>query len=305
MRRIAALISAFILCFAIAPVFCLKADAAADISKGWDGDVSKSRIQNTRELFSSEEIETLTEEIQKTAEYLEMNIFICLSDTPMSKESVEIYSDDRYDEIFGEDTDGVFYTLDLSGQSPAHDFISTSGKAVLLYQSHIDAIFSYLDNYLPPSGQGDYSLYKDDIYQAIEEFLGKLEYYSDSFESGDATNYYYDSSSGKYFYYKDGQFMESKGKPPTVKLMILAVAAVIGAATAIIVYFAIKSHYKFKSSANPSVYVSGEETRLSVKTDTFIRSYTTKVHISSDSGGSHGGGGHSHSGGHGGGGHSR
>ena len=88
-------------------------------------------------------------------------------------------------------------------------------------------------------------------------------------------------------------------------MLITFIAFIIGLITSLITKSCIKSHYKFKSSASPDVYVSQQKSNFNVQTDTFLRTHTTKTKIQSDSGTRSGGGGHSHSGGHGGGGSHR
>ena len=174
-------------------------------------------------------------------------------------------------------------------------------KAVLIYEDARESIFSYLDNYLPASGE---TIYEDDIYDAVSGFLSCLDTYSS--HDSTALEYYHDKSSGKYFYYKDGELVVSKSKPLAIWLNISLVSVLIGAVIALISYFITKSRYKFKASTNPNVYISRNESVFTNKSDVLIRTYVTKHKIESSSGGSHGGGGgHSHSGGHGGGGHHR
>lgn len=82
---------------------------------------------------------------------------------------------------------------------------------------------------------------------------------------------------------------------------------VIGLIAALITFFAVKSHYKFKSALSPTTYINRKNLVFHNQYDHFVREYTTKVKIESSSGGgggSRGGGGRS-SGGHGGGGRHR
>ncbi|MDE6780813.1 MAG: hypothetical protein K2J40_05065, partial [Ruminococcus sp.] len=241
---------------------------------------------------------------QKTSEELEMNIFIYVAGTSDSYRSyydIEVFADDFYDEIYGEDTDGILYYMDLSGRSPAYDYISTSGKAVLLYQSCIDNIFTRLDKYLPPSGQ---TVYPENVENTVKEFLSAIKTYSKI--APGSTAYYYDKSSGKYMFMKNGEFVVSKHKPMIYNIILLFACMVFGLLVAVIVYFVTKSRYRFKKSQNSVVYVQNDKTVFHRSTDTFIRTYTTKHKIETSSGGGRsGGGGHSHSGGHGGGGHHR
>lgn len=282
-------------------ILYFQSSAKTDIAKGFDGQSSNSNFVDNADII--ENSDDITELIQQTSEELQMNIYVYIagsSDYNKSDYEIETFADSSYDEIFGEETDGVFYYIDLSGRSPAYDYISTSGKAVLLYQKNIDNIFSQLDNYLPASGQ---TVYSEDIENAIEKFLNLLKSYSNKIPS--SIEYYYDESSGKYMFMKNGEFLVSRNKPITYNLFFMGICIIIGLVTTVIVYFVTKHRYKFKKSQNSMVYVKNEKTVFNKNIDMFIRTYTTKHKIeTSSSSGSRGGGGHS-GGGHGGGGHHR
>lgn len=303
MKKSVLIIVNIVLIIAILGLLGIQSAAKTDLAKGFDGNSIYSGFLDNSGL--AENPDELTELIQKTSEELKMNIFIYVagaSDSYRSDYDIEVFADDFYDEIYGEDTDGIFYYMDLSGRSPAYDYISTSGKAVLLYQKHIDRIFSRLDNYLPPSGQ---TVYPENVENAVKEFLSAVTAYSKIAPS--STSYYYDESSGKYMFMKNGEFVVSRHKPMIYNIILLLACMVFGLLVAVIVYFVTKSRYRFKKSQNSVVYVRNDKTVFHRSTDTFIRTYTTKHKIETSSGGgrSGGGGGHSHSGGHGGGGHHR
>lgn len=302
MKKSVLILINIVLVVAMAVLLVIQSSAKTDIAKGFDGkSVNSGFFDNTGLVENPDE---MTELVQKTSEELEMNIFIYVAgknDIYRSDYEIECFADDFYDEIYGEDTDGVFYYMDLSGRSPAYDYISTSGKAVLLYQKNIDNIFTRLDNYLPPSGQ---TVYPENVENAVEEFLGAIKDYSNTKPS--SMTYYHDESSGKYMFMKNGEFVVSEHKPVIYNIFLMGICIVAGLVTSVIVYFVTKYRYRFKKSQNPSIYIKHNKTVFHRKTDTFIRTYTTKHKIETSSGGSRsGGGGHSHSGGHGGGGHHR
>ena len=222
MKKALSALSAIVIMFSMLPVLGVNAFAVKNYAQGFDGDYSNSRLVDNANIFSAENEASLTEEIQKYSAELEMNIYIYVSGTYRTDSQTEIFADDTYDETFGEDTDGVFYYLDLSGKQPAYDYISTSGKAVLIYEDVRESIFSYLDNYLPASGE---AIYEDDIYDAVSGFLSCLNTYSS--HDSTALEYYHDKSSGKYFYYKGGELVVSKREPALF-------SSAMGAATAII-----------------------------------------------------------------------
>lgn len=305
-KKLLFIIPALSLLLVGAVVFNLFIRKGENLGKGFDGNISGSCVLVGSEdmfLYDQDILEELDSLAKEYSDKLDMNICIYLSEKWYnSDDAVQIFCDDTYDEIYGEDTDGVFYMIDLSGSSPARDCISTSGKAVLLYEKELDGIFERINAHLPSGGN---TAYPDDIDGAVREFLSQLERYGNK-KPGFFSSYH-DKSSGKYFYYKGGEFIVSKKRPPVTNLLMLLITAVIGTVTGVITYFSIKSKYKFKTSANPGVYVSHEESRLTEQSDTFIRSYVTKhkIETSGSGGGSSSGGGHSHSGGHGGGVHHR
>lgn len=289
--------------FILLPVSMLTASAKT-YGKGWNGDSSKSKIIDNYGFFDDDILKNMNMLVEQSSEKLEMNICIFIADDSyrMTDYETKCFADDTYDKMYGEDSDGVFYFMDFTGEQPAYDYISTSGKAVLFYESCKENIFDAIAPNLPPSGMGNYSGYSDNIINAVNQFLTQLDYYYNN----QNLTYYHDTSSDKYFYYKNNELVISD-KPPFVKrLKILIFAVPAGLITALIYFFTTKSKYKFKASANPAVYVSHDETKFTQRDDRFIRTYTTKSKIESNNGRSIGNSsGHSSSGGHGGGGRHR
>lgn len=300
MKKSVLVIINIILVIAMFGVIFIQSSAKTDVAKGFDGNyINSGFLDNTGLVANSDELTTL---VQQTAQKLEMNIFVYTAgknDINRTDDNIERFADSYYDQIYGEDTDGVLYYMDVSGRSPAYDYISTSGKAVLTYQKNIENIFTRLDNYLPASTE---PVKAEHIENAVKCFLSALEDYSTYKPS--AFEYYHDESSGKYMFMKNGEFVVSRNKPLIFNIGLLVACMVAGLLVAVIVYFATKSRYKFKKSQNPVIYARNENTVFRRSTDDFIRTYTTKQKIQTNSGG--GGGGHSGGGGgHGGGGHHR
>lgn len=319
MKKFLSFASAVLICIALLPLFIVDMDASAkQFYKGWSGDTSLSGIEDDCNMFSPSEEQEMTELIQQYAAQLKMNIFIFLAGKDYSSYGdykTECFADDSYDQRFGEDTDGVYFFMDFSGKVPNYHYISTSGKAVLTYQEHMQSIFSHMKVYMPKSST-DYSDCKEDIRTSVEQFLTVFARYSD--RTPNRFSYYYDDDSKppKYFYYFLGKYYISSRKPIFVQLYYLLIGIVGGTITAFIVYFCVKKNYKFKNATSPGVYLCRDSTHFLHKDDTFLRSHTTHTRIErntggggggfSGGGGGHGGGGVSHSsgGGHGGGGFS-
>lgn len=293
------------------------AGSPKNYAKGFDGDVSLSCLRDERGVFEGDEesAEFLDKRAKKCAEKIRMNVmlFIAGSDQRfLSDSDAEKFSDDLYDDTYGEYTDGVIFYLDLSGKSPAYDFFSKSGRAMVVYNDSFvngkpcEKIFNAIDSYLPHNG-GSYV--PSDIRAALEVVCEMLEEQNDGFKEN-IFNYEKNEaphSPVKYAYIKDGKTYLTKKKAPGSKMIWLLVSEFIGFLIGFISYFVIKSHYKFKTAQNPSAYVSREHSRMTETRDDLVRSYVTKHKIESSSGGGghrgggggfHGGGSHSHSGHH-------
>ncbi|SHM62473.1 hypothetical protein [Ruminococcus flavefaciens] len=309
MKRLFSLIAAFVICMCLLPLSVLDAHAADNDYQGWDGNWRASKLVDKEYggsgLFSKDNRDTLEEKIQTCAKDLEMNILVYIGGNAFySDDAVQSFCNDTYDMTFGNDTDGILYYIDLSGQSPARDCISTAGKAMLLYEKSKDEIFDHLDNYLPSSEQ---AIYESDIYNAVDSFLNQLRYYSENQPS--SFTYYHDKNTGRYIYYQDGELMITTKKPLMLWMYIFLVCLAIGGIVGLITYFVAKNNYKFKNKTNPSIYLTPDNVRFTEKSDTLIRSYVTKHKIETSSGGGGGsrggGGGGFHGGSHGGGVHHR
>ncbi|HRR76584.1 MAG TPA: hypothetical protein P5191_07195 [Ruminococcus sp.] len=282
-----------------------------NLSAGYDGRSELSGLVDERGVFKEEPdtYASLQKRIRQCSENTELNILIFIAGDEhwgCSEAEIERYNDDLYDETFGEYTDGVGYYMDLSGQSPAHDDISVSGKAaVIIEEEQANGIFSALDHYLPKSGAG-YGT--GDIRDAVEVFCDKLESYHSEYKP---SNYKYfhdkEAKTPVYVFVKDGETYVTTGRAPGSKFKRLLIAELIGTIVGLVTYIVTRKKYKFKNTANPSVYVAREKSALTERSDVLIRSYVTKHKISSSSGGSRGGfgGGGGHGGSHGHFGHSR
>ena len=301
MKRFMMFMAAVLSCAAVIVCGSVTAFAAKDIppAAGFDGDTSDCRVYDEKGLFTEAELKKLDELVQETADELDMYVAIYLSDTARSEGVTQIFADEKYEELFEPNSDGVFYYMDLSEQYSAYDYISTSGKAILIYDDHIDSMLSSIFNYLPASGE---PITADEISVGIEKICQTLRAYNREPKNNE---YRYVEYNGTYVYYKDGQTVVSSSKPPAVRVRnALVFGLPSGLIVGLLFFFITKSNYKFKSSCSPHVYVSREETNFTQREDRFIRTYTTKTKIESSSSSHGGGGGGSHggSGSHGGGG---
>lgn len=250
----------------------------------------------------------LTQKIRDTAEELQMYVAVVIvgKETPFSGDSaVERYADDAYDELFnqeyGVNTDGVLLVVNNSTQ---YGYISTCGMGQFYYTNSDDS--NRVDDMLVAMHS---ALVAGDYPQVVEQFCQQLVQYKNQ---GVPKGYYtYNSGSKTYMYLDDnGKLIEADRLPFKWGWWIF-IASIVGAGVALVVYFSIKSQYKFKTTPSPTTYVCHNKVKMDVQTDTFLREYTTKTKIETSSGGGGGrsGGGSSHhsSGGssHGGGGRHR
>ena len=277
-------------------------------AKGFDGDSRKSLfLESDKEntFFSAAERMELTRAIQEMSRKLQMNIVVFASRISISDDETKGFVDESYDELFGADTDGVFYYLDMSGKRPAFDYLSTSGKAVVYYEEAREDIFSELDKYLPSSAdaaQNGYEPYRENIKKAVHAFLNALDYHA---EHCDSEGYYFQSpNTGKYVYFLDGTLYVTTSRPPRQKFYLMLFALLIGFIASKILDATVRRGYVFVDPVDADIYVSNENVEFTEATDTFVREHTARrSHSSSSSGG--GGGGRSSGGSHGGGGHHR
>lgn len=268
-----------------------------NLREEFDGDTSLSGIIDDYGFYDDDKLDELDELIRDTAEEIEMNVIVYLSGSSgyyRTDGDIDDYAAQRYDDICGKDTDGVFLYLDICGKSPAYDLLSCSGKAGVIYGRDVVSIVETANSNLPPSG---HSISENQLDSAIETFCYTIQSRYENYKPN-SFRWEHDKYTGKYFYYKNGEFYVTKKAPPVLRLIILGVASVIGAVIAIICYYAIRSKYKFKTSANPGIYVAHGETHFTEQSDTFIRSYVTKRKIESSSSSGGGGGGRSSGGGH-------
>ena len=283
--------------------FCAMSASAVNTAAGWSGDTSLSCVIDDAGVYKGSEyaLEQLNKETREYSEKLQMNIcvFIAGPEHLMSDRDEEQFCKDSYSERFGEDTDGVFLYIDMTGKKPAYDYMATAGKAILFYQDNVDDILDAACIFLPSSDDfTEGADYHADVGFAIREFYSQLKKYQKEFRAG--LKYYYDKNTHKYIYYLNGELKITKFKPPAVYMKALLIALVGGGIAHIITFLIAKRNYKFKAKTNPNIYLSKEETRFAVNNDELIRSHTSKTHIPQSSGG--GGGGSFRSGGsHGGG----
>lgn len=263
-------------------------------------------LYDEAQWLSASEYDECLAKLQEAADETGMNVGMVLGSQMRSDYTIQSLADASYDQLFGPNTDGLLYYMDLSGQDSPYDYISTCGMGQMYYTNdtrsdRINAIFDAVFPYLIPSGS-------EDVVGAIGEFSEQVTLY---YHAGVPDNYYvYDDVYNEYYYVKDGKLAASSRRPYVSMESVLGITGggfVIGLIAALITFFAVKTHYKFKSALAPTAYVNRKNLTFHNQYDRFVRQYTSRVRIESSSGGGGGGGGGggSSSGGHGGGGRHR
>ncbi len=263
-------------------------------------------LYDEAERLSASEYDKCLAKLQEAADETGMNVGMVLGSQMRSDYTIQSLADTSYDQLFGPNTDGLLYYMDLSGQASPYDYISTCGMGQMYYTNdtrsdRINAIFDEVFPYLYPSGS-------EDVVGAIGEFAEQVTLY---YHAGVPYHYYvYDDVYNEYYYVEDGKLAASSRRPyiNTESLLVMTAGGfIVGLIAALITFFAVKAHYKFKSALAPTTYINRKNLTFHNQYDRFVRQYTSRVKIESSSGGGGGGGGGggSSSGGHGGGGRHR
>lgn len=278
-------------------------------------DSSKSAFVDQTGIFTEKEVADINARVKQVSEKAKLNIMIIANTQYFATDwDTEVFADDKYDEIFGEDSDGLLYTMDFAGKSNSYDYLSLSGRACLLFSDVMQYMVDSAGDRLPYSSQviaNGLMTYKENVADAVNYFLDLVSGYSD----GKKEASYVHTTNGKYIFRSLGKLYVTHSKPPFIRFRILLIGEVAGAIVGLIMYYAIKSKYKFKAAADPCIYLNRSDVHFYTRTDAFLRSHTSRYNISSGGGSGggggggggrpHGGGGHSFSGGHIGAGHHR
>lgn len=204
-----------------------------------------------------------------------------------SDHEVVDYADVYYEKYCGRNTDGI---LLLINNDTKYDWISTSGKCIDMFYDAIDPIFDDMYDYIV-DGNFETAIYyfaKNVVYYSNQDY----KHYSNYGDDYDG----YSDSWGDY------------GEAISINLELLFIAGVFITIALVIFSNVIKTGYSLNKNKSASPYQLKNSLTFSQKSDTYIRTYTTRTRVSSSSSG-HSGGGRSHrsSGGgrHGGGGRRR
>ena len=265
--------------------------------EGLKKSIETGTIKRSQNAYFKDEAEILKgredeifNSIQQTADKIDMNVAVFIGGLYRNDKVTEDFTALANEKIFGKGdyTNSVFLYLDLEGAASAYDFIDTYHDAYFYYpddedNNRIDAIWSDMDHYLPPSGTKPNP---QSINSAIEVFLKDLVKFKNM---GMVDGLYYKNAETNLYHITIfGTIIIS---PIMYKhLSIFIIIALIGA---ILVWYTkgkrVRTQYKFRSTVSASEYT--HEQQVLSRSDNFIKEYTTSHKIESSSSSSH----HSHS----------
>ena len=236
-----------------------------------------ARLSDLQGVLSENDRESLTETMRQTANDIGCNVGVVITDD-LGGKSDKDYADDYRDNSFGVYAHSVVFLFnnDKSNMEYA-DWISLFGRGQEMYEKHINDIYSQVYNVLG----------EDNYYGAINAFCGALTRYGEGANGG--YDYAYDSVS-------DGQDVDvsfvTEVFGPTVFALFVS----------IMIMKCISMGYKRKKPVSAAVYCDAQRTRITCRSDVFLRQFTTRISTSSrhssghhSSGGHHSGGGGHHS----------
>ncbi len=249
---------------------------------------AESVIDDKAGLYSAGELAELEEKQQAVSDLTGWNIAVVTTDTGFGTDGARAmkYAENYYDEKFGSSSSSVVYLIDLDYRHFAMD-----GDVLNYFNTkRLDKLITECEE--------EYFDY-DDVGN-LETFYYYLEYY---YNSGTVKA---DSNVGA----KGEDFVPSMGIEAEINVTILLAGIIAGAVAAAIGISIVLSRYKFHHAPTANCYLNSNTINIYRRQDRFVREYTTRTRIdsdsgggSSDSGGGSSGGGHSFGGSsHGGGG---
>lgn len=241
---------------------------------------SEQRVYDEANLLSTNDIAKLEETIVSLKNTYKLDIVIVTTNDTQGK-TATTYADDFYDQNgFGYNGtyDGILLLIDMGGREVA---ISTDGEMLRYFTD--ERISMMLDGVTLYLGDGKY-------YEAANRFLKDVQNFM---EVGIPANQY--TVDGEFEYtpnlLPDKPFTNKYGDPLTAENILLSVVAcaILSGIIALIVRACIIHSYKHPRFTVPQTRPDDLSVHYNQREDHYIRSFTNRVRVSSDS--SHGGGG--------------
>lgn len=242
---------------------------------------AESIIDDKAGLYTQSDLAELKEKQQAVSDLTGWNIAVVTTNTGFGTDGARAmrYAENYYDEKFGSDSSSVVYLIDLD-----YRHFSIDGDLLNYFNT------KRLDNMIDACNK-KYFAY-DDVGH-LETFYYYLEYY---YNQGTVP---YDSNIGA----KGSGFVPKDGANDGYYFTMLFAGMITGTFAAAIGIAIVLSRYKFHHAPTANCYLNSNTINIYRRQDRFVREFTTRTRIDSDSGGGHsGGGGHSHGGSHHGGG---
>lgn len=235
------------------------------------------KIYDFADIISSDDESNLYNEATKFISEYNMDLVLVTIDDNF--ETAQEYADDFYDyNYFGlTDTyDGVLILIDMDNRE---FYISTTGKAILMYNDY--RINSILDDMTPYMKSGDYSKAFSIAIESISNFA------NNGIPNGNKSSYI--DSNGNYVYVEHKEF-------PLTTIIIISIIV----ATIILIIF-INKNKLVKKQYTASSYIDENKKEIKNLGNIFLTTHTSRIRINTDSGGgsssgsSHSGGSSTHS----------
>lgn len=283
LKRIAAVLLAF------AALFLCSIPASAE--RQFADCIENCRLFDAEKVLDTQTAAELSSLISQTSEEINMYVAVVILDRSKpgeTDEQMEYNAHIRYNELFnpqdGVDTDGALLYLNFATRGL---YIAASGRGMFYYYngSEENRAGQMVENIIPYMKAENYA-------GAIQQFCSDLKLYYKKGIPSQGYNKHRDT--GKVYYIQNGEIVIADKLPWYYGVkwpLVLGVSGILGALAGLISMLCIKSSYKLKKSLSATNYVSQKETEYYQRDDIFLRTHTSKTHISSDSGRSGGGGG--------------
>lgn len=224
------------------------------------------KVYDYADLLTHSEENDIQELAKKTADKINMDIVILTTEEDVPK-TAEISAEEFYDDNgfgYGDYKDGVLLYVNMNTRD--YWICTTGNMRKYLDDKNLENVDDDVQNCLH---QGNY-------YDGFKDFIDNIEYYYD--RGIPNTQYIFDPESG-----------QNIKNPDYFPISMEEILCFIGVALVIAVIAVIIVLYRYKNNLAPSAqaYIDNKNYNLRVKTDTFIREYTTshKIETSSSSGG--------------------
>lgn len=232
------------------------------------------KIYDFANLLTEEDEVLLLADIQNYIEEYDMDmVVVTINDN--NKSSAMAYADDFYDYNYfgiGDNRDGSLLLIDMDNRIV---WISTTGKAILVYD---DARIDKMLDYIAPN------LTSKNYKGAVDNYIKY---------AGDYASKGIPSSNSNYHINELGEYVKNKSSFD-LKEVLLSELPITVIVTIVFLLVGLAGHRNVKKASRANYYLDKDSVKITSQKDIFLHSNTTKVKIETDSGG-YGGGSSTHS----------